>query len=163
MAGVNLPMPSSFLAPRAGLIHFTLVSRPSLTMPRLFGSSRIELLSEHKEIKLSRGVRTTVWKRVRYRNEGLDLVVMVLCLLDVFRSQIDQMSGPQFTQDNGEKRPAEQSESDRPRWGAIYRMPLPGDTDGCQKVHTIRPEDNRAALGVLRTDRLSGDTLLFAI
>ena len=119
----------------------------------------MQLLSEHKEIKLSRGVRTTVWKRIRDRNEGLDLAVMILCLLDVYRSQIDQMSGPQIVQENGE-RPAEQPEPGRPKWSAIYRAPLPSDT--WQAVHA-GPRTNRTRLGVYRTDRWSGDTLLFAI
>ena len=76
-----------------------------------------QLLSEHKEIKLSRGVRTVVWKRIRDRNEGLDMTVMVLCLLDVFRSQIDRMAEPQIVQENGEKGSA-QPEPGRATWGA---------------------------------------------
>jgi hypothetical protein len=57
--------------------------------------------SEHKETKLSRGVRRTVWKRIWDRNEALDLVVVIVCLLDVFRSQIDPMSGSQIVQEDG--------------------------------------------------------------
>jgi phage terminase large subunit GpA-like protein len=107
----------------------------------------LQLLSEHKEIKLSRGVRTTVWKRIRDRNEGLDLAVMILCLLDVYRSQIDQMSGPQIVQENGE-RPAEQPEPRRPKWGAIYQAPLP--TDPWQAVPNNRPPpDKRSPFGVV--------------
>jgi hypothetical protein len=86
------------------------------------------------------GVRTTIWKRIRDRNEGLDLVVMILCLLDVFRSQIDQMSGLQIARDNGEK-PAEQPEPEWPRWGAIYQVPLP--TDPWQAVPSKRPNPDK--------------------
>ena len=77
----------------------------------------LQLLSEHKEVKLSRGVRTIVWKRIRHRNEGLDMTVMVLCLLDVYRSQIDRMGEPQLVSENGEKGSAP-PEPDRPTWGA---------------------------------------------
>jgi phage terminase large subunit GpA-like protein len=77
----------------------------------------LQLLSEHKEVKLSRGARTIVWKRIRDRNEGLDMVVMVLCLLDVYRSQIDRMSEPQIVGENGEKSTAT-SEAAAPKWGA---------------------------------------------
>jgi phage terminase large subunit GpA-like protein len=76
----------------------------------------LQLLSEHKEVKLSRGVRTVVWKRIRDRNEGLDMTVMVLCLLDVYRSQIDRMAEPQLVQENGEKGSAP-PEPGRPTWG----------------------------------------------
>ena len=58
-------------------------------------------------------MRTIQWKRIRDRNEGLDMVVMVLCLLDVFRSQIDRMGEPQLVQENGEKGSAP-PEPDRP-------------------------------------------------
>jgi hypothetical protein len=52
------------------------------------------------------------------------MVVMVLCLLDVYRSQIDRMAEPQLVQKNGEK---PSPESSRPTWGVIHRAPLPGD------------------------------------
>lgn len=77
-------------------------------------------MSEHKEVKLSRGVRTIQWKRIRDRNEGLDMTVMVLCLLDVFRSQIDRMAEPQVVQENEQKGSA-QPEPVRPTWGVIHR------------------------------------------
>jgi phage terminase large subunit GpA-like protein len=51
----------------------------------------LQLLSERKEVKLSRGVRTTVWKRIRDRSEGLDLAVMILCLLDVFNLTVPKV------------------------------------------------------------------------
>jgi phage terminase large subunit GpA-like protein len=73
-----------------------------------------QLLSERKEIVFSRGVRTTVWKRIRSRNEGLDLTVMILALLDVFRTQIDRMTGPQIVEENGRKPSAQ---TVRPAWG----------------------------------------------
>jgi len=76
----------------------------------------LQLLSEHKELKLSRGLRTIVWKRIRDRNEGLDMTVMVLCLLDEFRSQIDRMTEPQLVQEDGEKGSAPPG-PDRPTWG----------------------------------------------
>ena len=77
----------------------------------------LQLLSEHKEVKLSRGVRTIVWKRIRDRNEGLDMMVMVLCLLDVYRSQIDRMSEPQLVGEQGGSASAP-PEPKRPKWGA---------------------------------------------
>jgi phage terminase large subunit GpA-like protein len=75
----------------------------------------LQLLSERKETKLFRGVRTTVWKRIRDRNESLDLMVMVLCLLDVFRTQIDRMTEPLIVKGNGGE-PLKQPV--RPAWGA---------------------------------------------
>ena len=93
----------------------------------------LQLLSEHKEVKVSRGARTIVWKRIMDRNEGLDMVVMVPCLLDVYRSQIDRMSEPQLVQENGETSTA-QPESGRPTWGVIHRAPLPDDTNNWPKV-----------------------------
>jgi phage terminase large subunit GpA-like protein len=77
-----------------------------------------QLLSEHKEIKLSRGVRTVVWKRVRDRNESLDLLIMILCLLDIYRSQIDRMTEPQIVPENGEKSTRAEQEPGRATWGA---------------------------------------------
>jgi len=65
-------------------------------------------------------MRTIQWKRIRDRNEGLDMTVMVLCLLDVFRSQIDRMGEPQLVQENGEK-PSASPEPDRPTWGVQPR------------------------------------------
>jgi hypothetical protein len=59
----------------------------------------------------------TVWKRIRDRNEGLAMTVMVLCLLDVFRSQIDRMTEQQIVQENEEKSTM-QPESAAPKWGA---------------------------------------------
>ena len=80
----------------------------------------LQLLSERKEMKLSRGVRTTVWRPIRDRSEALDLVVMVLCLVDVFRTRIDQAAGPQLA--------AEGSSSERPGvpapWGARNAVDL---------------------------------------
>jgi Phage terminase large subunit (GpA) len=61
----------------------------------------LQLLSEHKETELSREVRTVVWKRIRDRNEAPDLIVMILCLRDIFRPQIDRMAEPQIAQENG--------------------------------------------------------------
>ena len=60
-------------------------------------------------------------------------MVMVLCLLDVYRSQIDRMSEPQLVQENGETSTA-QPESGRPTWGVIHRAPLPDDTNNWPKV-----------------------------
>lgn len=75
-----------------------------------------QLLSEQREVKFQRGVKTVVWKRTRERNEGLDMLVMCLCLLDIHRTQIDAMTGPQIVQDNGETSTTE-PEPGRPTWG----------------------------------------------
>jgi phage terminase large subunit GpA-like protein len=72
----------------------------------------LQLLSEQRETKLFRGVRTTVWKRIRARNEALDLTVMALVHLDMLRTRIDGMSEPQIVAENGEK-----PSIVRPAWG----------------------------------------------
>ena len=77
---------------------------------------------------------------------------MILRLLDVYRSQIDQMTGPQIVQENGE-RPAEQREPARPKWGAIYRAPLPSDT--WQAVHA-GPARGQIALALGCTEQTAG-------
>jgi phage terminase large subunit GpA-like protein len=115
----------------------------------------LQLLSEHKETKLSRVVRTVVWKRIRDRNEGLDLVVMILCLLDVYRTQIDQMSGPLVVQAN-DSTTDEQSEPARPKWGVISRTPLPADTNGWRSA-PFGPRTNRRRVGVHRIRRFNGN------
>jgi phage terminase large subunit GpA-like protein len=95
----------------------------------------LQLLSEHKEVKLSRGMRTIHWKRIRDRNEGLDMMVMVLCLLDVYRFQIDRMSEPQVVQEGGETTQQQSPTAKRPTWGVVPHcgVPLPDDSDARER------------------------------
>ena len=86
----------------------------------------LQLLSERKEIKLSRGVRTTLWKQIRDRNEALDLIVMILCLVDVFRTRIDQASGPQLA---AEGSASDRSASEPTPWGARSAVDLYAELD----------------------------------
>ena len=75
----------------------------------------LQLLSERKETKLFRGSRTMVWKRIRTRNEALDMAVAILCLLDIHRARIDGMTEPQIVKENGGKPSGAQPVC--PAWG----------------------------------------------
>ena len=109
----------------------------------------LQLLSERKETKLFRGVRTTVWKRIRDRNESLDLMVMVLCLLDVFRTQFDRMTEPQIVEENGGKPSAQ---SVRPAWGVQPGSSLEFNNWGVQsQVVREREPGERRSWGVQPT------------
>ena len=45
----------------------------------------------HKEKRKRLGVITTRWIQIRERNEALDLMVMCLCILAMFRGTLDTM------------------------------------------------------------------------
>src|SRR5262249_20868617 len=51
----------------------------------------LQLLSERKEKRKRVGVITTRWVQTRERNEALDLMCMILCILEMFRGQLDAM------------------------------------------------------------------------
>jgi hypothetical protein len=53
--------------------------------------SFLQLLSERKEKRKRVGVTTTRWVQTRERNEALDLMCMILCILEMFRGQLDAM------------------------------------------------------------------------
>ena len=109
-------------------------------------------MSERKETKLFRGVRTTVWKRIRDRNESLDLMVMVLCLLDVFRTQMDRMTEPQIVEENGGKPSAQ---SVRPAWGVQLGSSLEFNNWGVQsQVVREREPGERRSWGVQPTSNI---------
>jgi phage terminase large subunit GpA-like protein len=109
-----------------------------------------QLLSEQREVKFQRGVKTIVWKRTRERNEGLDLLIMCLCLLDIHRTQIDQMTEPMIESENGETLTTER-EPGRPTWGVIHRPSLPGEATSNGPVVPIGsqpPPQRRSPWGV---------------
>jgi len=96
------------------------------------------------------------------RNEGLDLLIMVLCILDIYRCQIDRMTEPQIVPENGEKKSTAEHEPGRPTWGVIHRAPLPGDMiagrrfllEACPCLKT-----NRARALVFRMFHYNGDSM----
>src|SRR4030095_14560944 len=51
----------------------------------------LQLLSERKEKRKRVGVITTRWVQTRERNEALDLMCMILCILEMFRGELDAM------------------------------------------------------------------------
>src|SRR5262249_32674764 len=55
----------------------------------------LQLLSERKERRKRVGLITTRWVQTRERNEALDLMCMVLCILEMYRGTLDVME-PQF-------------------------------------------------------------------
>ena len=55
------------------------------------GWSFAQLLSERKEKRKRVGVITLRWVQTRERNEALDLMCMVLCILEMYRGQLDTM------------------------------------------------------------------------
>jgi phage terminase large subunit GpA-like protein len=69
-----------------GYIHFN--ADPSAGFDEEFF---LQLLSERKEKRKRVGVVTTRWVQTREGNEALDLMCMILCILEMFRGQIDSM------------------------------------------------------------------------
>ena len=72
--------------PGPGYIHFN--ADPSAGFDEEFF---LQLLSERKEKRKRVGVITTRWVQVRERNEALDLMCMVLCILEMYRGMLDSM------------------------------------------------------------------------
>jgi Bacteriophage tail assembly protein len=69
-----------------GYVHFPLVEQAGFDQ-EFFA----QLLSERKEKRKRLGVITTRWIQTRERNEALDLRVMCLCILEMFRGTLDTM------------------------------------------------------------------------
>src|SRR5262245_14553530 len=69
-----------------GYVHFPLTEQTGLDH-EFFA----QLLSERKEKRKPLGVITTRWIQTRERNEALDLMVMCLCILEMFRGTLDTM------------------------------------------------------------------------
>jgi phage terminase large subunit GpA-like protein len=72
--------------PGPGYIHFN--ADPAAGFDEEFF---LQLLSERKERRKRVGVITTRWVQTRERNEALDLMCMILCVLEIFRGQLDAM------------------------------------------------------------------------
>jgi phage terminase large subunit GpA-like protein len=72
--------------PGPGYIHFN--AEPAAGFDQEFF---LQLLSERKEKRKRLGIITTRWTQTRERNEGLDLVCMVLCALELYRGMLDAM------------------------------------------------------------------------
>lgn len=100
----------------------------------------LQMLAERKESRLRRGVRSTHWVAIRERNEALDLVVMILCLIDTFRGAIDRMSGPQLV---GER--PKTSQGTQPSFGAL---PQSGLTEAPQIGSVPQPKPEQPQWGV---------------
>jgi Terminase large subunit gpA, endonuclease domain len=73
----------------------------------------LQLLSERKEKRKRVGVITTRWVQTRERNEALDLMCMILCILEMYRGTLDAMDPVIAT---GEKDPA--GAQPGVKWGA---------------------------------------------
>ena len=71
---------------RPGYVHFPLAEQAGFDQ-EFFA----QLLSERKEKRKRLGVITTRWSQTRERNETLDLMVMCLCILEMFRGTLDTM------------------------------------------------------------------------
>ena len=69
-----------------GYVHFPLAEQAGFDQ-EFFA----QLLSERKEKRKRLGVVTTRWIQTRERNEALDLMVMCLCILEMFRGTLDTM------------------------------------------------------------------------
>jgi phage terminase large subunit GpA-like protein len=69
-----------------GYVHFPLAEQAGFDQ-EFFA----QLLSERKEKRKRLGVITTRWIQTRERNEALDLMVMCLCILEMFRGTLDTM------------------------------------------------------------------------
>ena len=72
--------------PGPGYIHFNADSAAGFD-EEFF----LQLLSERKEKRKRVGVITTRWVQTRERNEALDLMCMVLCILEMYRGTLDAM------------------------------------------------------------------------
>jgi hypothetical protein len=122
--------------PGPGYIHFN--ADPSAGFDEEFF---LQLLSERKEKRKRVGVITTRWVQTRERNEALDLMCMILCILEMFRGQLDAME-PQFA---GEK---DQVEVQPVKFGArnmIVHDPFIGGVTGFGVQRS--PDQKRPASG----------------
>jgi phage terminase large subunit GpA-like protein len=88
--------------PGPGYIHFS--ADPAAGFDQEFF---LQLLSERKEKRKRLGVISVRWIQVRERNEGLDLVCMVLCALEMYRGNLDSMEPLVVaTDESGKPKPA---------------------------------------------------------
>ena len=106
-----------------GYIHFN--ADPSAGFDEEFF---LQLLSERKEKRKRVGVITTRWIQTRERNEALDLMCMILCILEIFRGQLDAMKPLVATSENDQA-----STQTSVKWGAqkmIMHDPIIGGVTG---------------------------------
>ena len=97
------------VSPGPGYIHFPLNAEAG------FDEEFFEqLLSERREKKMKNGIMTTRWVQLRERNEGLDLVCMVICCALTFRGAIDTMEVQVVGEDASAPTPS------RPQQPSVY-------------------------------------------
>jgi phage terminase large subunit GpA-like protein len=88
----------------------------------------LQLLSEQKEKRKRLGTITTRWVQLRERNEALDLMCMILCILEMFRGQLDAMEPLVATREKDQA-----SVQAGVKWGArkmIMQDPIIGGVTG---------------------------------
>jgi phage terminase large subunit GpA-like protein len=126
----------------AGFIHIP--SGPGGAPIRGFNQHVIEeFTAESCTVRMVNGFEQYTWRKVGHRsNERLDCLVYALAALVHARVNLEKLSGPLVEAESKEQQPSREEATDKqPKWGVIYRVPLPSDTDGWQKVVTTRPED----------------------
>ena len=90
-----------------------------------------ELTAEYRREQHVRGYTVTRWhKRADRPNHRLDCFVYALGALAISRLKIDDCELQRVEAKNVGQKP----KSEKPKWGAIYRAPLPGDTNSWPKV-----------------------------
>ena len=83
------------------------------------------------------GFKQYTWRKVGHRsNERLDCLVYALAALVHAGVNLDKLSGPLIETEAKEGQSQEVEEPEQQKWSAIYRVPLPSDTDGWQKAVT---------------------------
>ena len=77
----------------------------------------LQILSERKEKRKHLGVIATRWVQHRARNEGLDLLCMIICNVEeLFRGRLDTMEAQVSTPGKTEKPEPSNGERDRLKW-----------------------------------------------
>src|SRR5262249_38299646 len=120
-----------------GFIHFN--ADPSAGFDEEFF---LQLLSERKEKRKRVGVITMRWVQTRERNEALDLMCMILCILEMFRGQLDAMEPLVATSEK------DQAEAPPLKFGArkmIMHDPFIGGVSGFGVQRS--PDQKRPAFG----------------